>query len=55
MSLTDSASKYYALVMDRDPDLDYDQFIEKMERRFGYQELPETAMIKFSNACQEKK
>jgi hypothetical protein len=40
--------------MDRDPDLDYDQLIEKMERRFGYQELPETAMIKFSNAGQEK-
>jgi hypothetical protein len=54
MSLTDSASEYYALVMDRDPELDYDQLIEKMERRFGYQELPETAMIKFSNACQDK-
>ncbi|KAH3701154.1 hypothetical protein DPMN_076137 [Dreissena polymorpha] len=52
--LTDTASDYHTLITDKTPNITYNGIIEKLERRFGCQELPETAMIKFSNACQQK-
>ncbi|KAH3817331.1 hypothetical protein DPMN_118864 [Dreissena polymorpha] len=54
LCLTDTASDYHTLITDKIPGISYNAIMEKMERRFGCQELPETAMIKFSNACQQK-
>ncbi|KAH3838282.1 hypothetical protein DPMN_111690 [Dreissena polymorpha] len=39
------ASEYYSLVM-------YIEVIDKLERRFGYRDLPETARVTFSSARQ---
>ncbi|KAH3751185.1 hypothetical protein DPMN_185734 [Dreissena polymorpha] len=49
--LTDKASEYYALVMDREVELGYLEVINKIER-FGYRKLPETARVTFSGARQ---
>ena len=52
LCLTDKASEYYALVMDREVELGYIEVVDKLERRFGYRELPETARVTFSGARQ---
>ncbi|KAH3876913.1 hypothetical protein DPMN_000765 [Dreissena polymorpha] len=38
--------------MDREVELGYLEVIDKLERRFGYRELPETARVTFSSARQ---
>ncbi|KAH3799084.1 hypothetical protein DPMN_152687 [Dreissena polymorpha] len=48
--LTDSASQYYALVMELE--LGYLEIVDKPEKRFGYREMPETARVTFSGARQ---
>ena len=52
LCLTDKASEYYALVMEREVDLSYLEVVDKLERRFGYRDLPETARVTFSSARQ---
>ncbi|KAH3874178.1 hypothetical protein DPMN_037420 [Dreissena polymorpha] len=52
LSLTGKASEFYALVTDKQDNLSFVNIVEKLERRYGDKELPETAMIKFSNATQ---
>ncbi|KAH3694068.1 hypothetical protein DPMN_081507 [Dreissena polymorpha] len=46
MCLTDTARDYHTLITDKTPDITYNAIMEKLERRFGCQELPETAEIK---------
>ncbi|KAH3814963.1 hypothetical protein DPMN_143482 [Dreissena polymorpha] len=52
LSLTGKASEFYELVTDKRDNLSFINIVEKLERRFGYKELPETTMIIFSNATQ---
>ncbi|KAH3797518.1 hypothetical protein DPMN_151099 [Dreissena polymorpha] len=52
LCLTDKASEYYALVMDREVELGYHEVVDKLERRFGYRDLPETARVTFCSARQ---
>ena len=54
LSLLDTASEYHAMVTDQEPDISFDNLMAKIGKRFGNQELPETAMIRFSNAKQGK-
>ncbi len=41
--------------MERDPDLDYFDIIDRLERRFDLKELPETAQVYFQYASQHPK
>ncbi|KAH3733240.1 hypothetical protein DPMN_039665 [Dreissena polymorpha] len=50
--LTDKASEYYAFVMDIEVELSYLEVVEKLERRFGYRDLPEAARVTLSSARQ---
>ena len=52
LCLTDKASEFYALTMDRHVEMTYAGVVKKLERRFGYGELPETAMETISSARQ---
>ncbi|KAH3724157.1 hypothetical protein DPMN_049967 [Dreissena polymorpha] len=54
LCLTDRASEFYALTTDRNVEMTYAAVVEKLERRFGYRELPETAMVTFSSATQRE-
>ena len=38
--------------MDREVELGYIEVVDKLERRLGYRELPETARVTFSGARQ---
>jgi myosin heavy subunit len=46
LCLTDTARDYHTLITDKTPNITYNAIMEKLERRFGCQELPETAEIK---------
>ncbi|KAH3709581.1 hypothetical protein DPMN_069045 [Dreissena polymorpha] len=46
LCLTDTARDYHTLITNKTPDITYNAIMEKLERRFGCQELPETAEIK---------
>ncbi len=50
--LEGKASEFYTLVLEK-ADLTFIELIAKMERRFGFKELPETLMMTFNNAKQE--
>jgi hypothetical protein len=39
-------------MMDREKELSYVELVDKLERRFGYRDLPETAKVTFSSARQ---
>ena len=54
LCLTDKASEFYALTTDRHVEMTYAEVVEKLEKRFGYRELPETAMVTFSSAVQRE-
>ncbi|KAH3878357.1 hypothetical protein DPMN_002246 [Dreissena polymorpha] len=54
LCLTDRASEFYALTTDRHTEMTYAAVVEKLERRFGYRELPKTAMVTFSSATQRE-
>jgi hypothetical protein len=45
--LKDKASEYYALCLERDPDISFKSLIAKVEKRFDRKDLPETAQIQF--------
>ena len=49
---TSKASEYYALLVERNQDMAYMDLIRKLEKRFGFRELPETAQVQFNNARQ---
>jgi anion-transporting ArsA/GET3 family ATPase len=42
----------YALLVERNQDMAYKDLIIKIEKQFGFRELPETAQVQFSNARQ---
>ena len=50
--LDGKASEYYALLVERNQDMAYMDLIRKLEKRFGFRELPETAQVQFNNARQ---
>jgi hypothetical protein len=50
--LDGKASEYYALLVERNHDMAYKDLIMKIEKRFGFRELPETAQVQFNNARQ---
>jgi hypothetical protein len=50
--LDGKASEYYALLAERNQDMAYMDLIQKLEKRFGFRELPETAQFQFNNARQ---
>jgi hypothetical protein len=43
---------YYALLVERNQEMVYMDLIRKLEKRFGFRELPETAQVQFNNARQ---
>ena len=50
--LDGKASEYYALLVERNQDMAYMDHIRKLEKRFGFRELPKTAQVQFNNARQ---
>lgn len=46
------ASEYYALIVERNRNVEYGDLVRKLEKRFGFKELPETAQVQFQNATQ---
>jgi anion-transporting ArsA/GET3 family ATPase len=50
--LDGKASEMYALLVERNQDMAYKDLIIKIEKQFGFRELPETAQVQFSNARQ---
>ncbi len=53
--LDDKAGEFYARLVERDPDLDYFDILDRLERRFDLKELPETAQVYFQYASQHPK
>jgi hypothetical protein len=43
--LDGKASEYYALLVERNQEMGYMDLIRKLEKRFGFRELPETAQV----------
>lgn len=52
LCLTGKASEFYANLCDRDGDMEYYDIVRRFEKRFGFTELPETAIVGFNNARQ---
>ena len=52
--LIGKASDFYALMAERDEDVSYFKLLDKMEKRFGTRELPETLIAKFSQIVQNQ-
>jgi hypothetical protein len=50
--LDGKASEYYALLVERNQEMVYMDLIRKLEKRFGFRELPETAQVQLNNAHQ---
>ena len=50
--LDGKASEYYALLVERNQDMAYMDLIRKLEKRFGFRELPKRAQVQFHNARQ---
>jgi hypothetical protein len=46
------AGDFYTNLIDRDEYIDYFELIHKLEKRFNYQDLPETLQIHFMSARQ---
>ena len=52
--LTGKAREFFANQLDHNRNLDYCLLVRSMERRFGRQELPQTALIRFQQAKQDQ-
>ena len=52
--LIGKASDFYALMAERDEDVSYFKILDKLEKRFGTHELPETLIAKFSQIVQNQ-
>lgn len=50
--LEGKASEYYAIILQRDGIMGYRETMQKLEKRFGYAEIPETAQIKLQSLKQ---
>lgn len=50
--LDGKASEFYALLIERNRELEFFDLVRKLEKRFGYKDLPETAHIQFMQARQ---
>lgn len=50
--LQGKASEFYTTIVSRDCDIDYLEFIRKLEKRFNFVDLPETLQVKFMGAHQ---
>ena len=50
--LDGKVSEYYALLVERNHDMAYKDLILKIEKRFGFRELSETAQVQFNNVRQ---
>ena len=50
--LEGKASEFFTLLVDRYPRAEYYDLINRMERRFGYEELPEAIQLEFAYARQ---
>jgi hypothetical protein len=48
--LDGKASECYALLVERNQEMVYMDLIRKLEKRFGFRKLPETAQVQFNNA-----
>ena len=44
-SLENKAGEYFTLLLERDPLITYPEIIEKLEKRVGFQDVPEMSMI----------
>jgi hypothetical protein len=42
------------LSLERDPQITYPEIIQKLEKRFRFQDVPEMSMIQFNNCKQDK-
>ena len=51
--LEGKASEFYAMLADRGQDENYADLVRKFEKRFGYQDLPETLQMQFLGARQK--
>ncbi|XP_076082636.1 uncharacterized protein LOC143053741 [Mytilus galloprovincialis] len=51
-SLDGKPSEFYALLVERRHDLSYEDLVGKLAKRFGFNELPETAQVQFNIARQ---
>ncbi|MEW8548560.1 MAG: hypothetical protein AB2693_34090 [Candidatus Thiodiazotropha sp.] len=50
--LEGKASEFYTLLIERDPNMEYFDLMRKLEKRFGFKDLPETAQVQFMQAKQ---
>ena len=50
--LESKASEFYALLVEREPNLEYFDLIQKLEKRFGLRDLPEATQLQFNYARQ---
>ncbi|XP_053391395.1 uncharacterized protein LOC128554171 [Mercenaria mercenaria] len=51
-NLIDKAGQYWAIIQSRQPGLTYKQLLDKLERRFGENSLPETYLMQLNSATQ---
>ena len=51
--LEGKASEFYTATLKRDAGIEMHDLIQKMKRRFGKSDLPETAQVKLGTLCQE--
>lgn len=47
--LEGKASEYYTLIVERNRNVEYGDLVRKIEKCFGFKELPETAQVQFQN------
>lgn len=50
--LEEKASEYYALIVERNRNVEYGDLVRKLKKRFGFKELTETAQVQSQNARQ---
>ena len=50
--LKGKASEFYATMIKRDATITYEELMQKLQKRFGIKEIPETARVKFNSLKQ---
>lgn len=51
--LQGKASEYYAMLVEREGNMHYQDIMQRLEKRFGFAEIPETAQIKLHRLIQK--
>jgi hypothetical protein len=46
-----AGEEYFTLLLERDPQITYPDIIEKLEKRFGFQDVPEISRRSSCNEC----